>query len=344
MKIPFEILLGIGVAIAVIILAIIVFIFVKKRNQEVDDDYEWARKRRESYAVKKRRSTAKVKTEILENNEDSKNNADSIRDESEIYNSASLAKSLPIDINAIKEKQLKEFEEASAIEEAEEIAQLEEEVYTRESFGKGNGSNLVGWIAITTVIVLNLSIWIFVQPIDQTVVAAIDHLFPFNWFGAVVVTIIEILILQIAAIDVYEIFIGFATEEELKKEQTTKAKSLIFALTVFAIGTLLVLMCKFSYDAITEEGYESHPITFANDCFAWEEMSTFSYNQEYFLSSPSTCIYVDNKYIHLDLKLSHFDYLTDAAEEKYGKGNHMTMMDYIFLEKYAYINEQANEE
>ena len=239
----------------------------------------------------------------------------------------------------------KEREAEEALEEAEAAGEdvAEEDVYTRESFGTGKGSNFIGTAAALAVIAVNIALWLLIDPVDQTIVGAVAYLFPFNWIGAIVVTLAEAVFVYVGAIDLYEMITGVATERELEKEETTKKGTAIFTLAVIVIATLLVLFSRFTYEIITEDGYEFHSPLRKSYGYKWEDMLSFEYEAEILLSRPSTLVEFkeeNGKTRSKSFELYTFRWPTDACKEKYGMYRNDGLMDYIFLEKYAWVNEQ----
>lgn len=228
-------------------------------------------------------------------------------------------------------------------EEAEAAAEeSEEEIYTRESFGTGKNSNLVGILAGIAAAAVNLVLWLVLQPVDQTVVGAVAYILPFNWIGAIVVTVVEAIIVYVVAIDLYEIAIGVAKEKELEKEETTKKGTVIFNLAVIVIAALLVVFCRYNYEMITEEGYEFHSPIRSYE-YRWEDMLSFEYDADILLSMPATLVEFkedDGSTRSKSFELHKFRWPTDACKEKYGMYRNDGLMDYIFLEKYAWVNDQ----
>ena len=198
-----------------------------------------------------------------------------------------------IDDNYRAECEGKEAEEAAA-EDAEDFGTDEknagEDEYIRESFGTGKGSNLIGTVAAIAVIAINLALWLILEPVDQTVVGAVAYILPFNWMGAIVVTIFEAIIVYVGAIDIYEIIVGVAKEHELEKEKTTKAGTAVFTMVVIVIAILLVVFCRYTYEIITEDGYEFHSPAWKSYSYEWDNMVSFKYNDEALLSWPVTYV------------------------------------------------------
>ena len=227
---------------------------------------------------------------------------------------------------------------------------INDKIIERESFGTGEHSSTIGFLALIVVIAFNFALWNLIQPsIDQTVVGVINYPFPTNGIGAIALTIIEAIIIRLAAINIYEVFSGVATKEEMKDVDTAKLTAIFATVAAFIIGTVGMLGCRLSYDIITEDSYSRYSPLSGTVYYEWDDLVYFEYNELGNLGYMDANVYVEfdedkTPYIYYqNFQPAKFRDLTDAAEAKYGEGNSKDLLDYIFLEKYAYVNEQTNE-
>lgn len=324
MNIPIEII--VVAVIAILVLAVVIAIIIKKRNQEVDDDYQWSAENREKRAKKKKKRQADQEEVFLETKpkadtnpaKDTSPKADILIDPKDIENNPLMQEVYDI------------------INKEQHPEDNEEDYYERETFGTGKHSRLIGNISSILVVLVNLLLWIFLKPtvIDQSIIAVIDDYSPICIIEAIIVTLVEAIMLRSAVINLYEMVTGVATKEEFEKEGKTKRKIIIRPSLILLVSTVLLLISIYSYDEITEEGFKSHsPLSPYMTNFKWEEASSIYTYKENFFSKPTTRIDVDSKHNYVKIKLHHFDYLTEAAKEKYGEDGSQAMLDYVFLEK-----------
>ena len=232
----------------------------------------------------------------------------------------------------------KEEEEWFAASEEDKMAEESETDETDEPLFQGKHSNMVFFLTFTVIAVVNLLLWITFDPIDETVVAAVRSLFPFNWFGAIVVTAVEAFCIGVCVVNWYEVKTGVEAEDTASLSNGT----LIVILMV--IAALLMGLCRYSYEIITEDYYQfrAGPI---QRTYYWEDMEYFRYDEDVLLSFPMTHVRWNyNSRSYENFELAKYNRLTDAYVDKYNSYRNIYLMDYIFLEKYAYLAQIDEEE
>lgn len=152
-------------------------------------------------------------------------------------------------------------------------------------------------------------------------------------------------------VSIYEILTGVATAKEKRRYRLSLGKSIVLATGPVILAFAMVFAIQNWATVLTEDGIEIYRPGKEAVCYQWEDMQSFSCDEEDAFSWPELDVEFQNG-TKMNIYFGHFERISRKAKEVYKpiwEGDTIVIegelfIRHIFREKYAHLNNADSQE